>query len=433
MVADPDYPGPAPSGNFNRAHGELRGRPIYLYLVLKGLPLVRSGFLQKKYSYKRWHKRLLTAAFDSLGALFFFPFKIRGRLDLARVRKILVLRLDPLGDTVMTRPALAALHESLPNVQIDLLVSKELAPLFEDAREIREIMGLEHHWFKRKSSLPQMAADALETARKIRSQHYDLAIDFRGDLRNILLLKIAGIRHVIAYGITGGKFLLTASRPYDWEAHQVEVSMNLLDCLGLARRNPQEQYPFVYSGSRKWRFWNSLGKDLAPEARFRVIVHAGAGYPSKRWPEKYFQELIDALLKISGMEVILIGTEEEKNMLAPEPGKKTPVDFRGRTELRDLPVLFDACHLYIGNDSGPAHVAAAQGMPLVSIFSGTNPAAVWKPWTRKALELLTYSIECSPCEAQVCPLKHHRCMTEIKPQQVFEKALKLLNLRIHET
>ncbi len=359
---------------------------------------------QKKYAFKSALKRISAAFFDGIGSVLSAPF--RRDLDLSRVKKILVVRLDHLGDVVMTRPALAALHSHLPNVQIDLLVSSEWIPLFEDAREVREVMGLRHHWFNRKPSWAEIFSDAGAMARKIRSHNYDLAIDFRGDLRNLLLLKAAGIKNIIGYGITGGEFLLSATRPYDWDAHQVQVSMNLLECLNIPTAPAQQ--PFAYSGSRKWRFWNSLGKELNSDTRYRVAVHAGAGLDHKRWPEENFRELAAQLAAVPGLELVLIGSSDEKKFdIAPAGGRV--IDLRGRTELRDLPVLFDACHLFIGNDSGPAHVAAAQGISMISIFSTVNPQEVWKPWTQKPLEVLPHP--------------------GTTPEQVFEKTRQLLNLK----
>lgn len=306
----------------------------------------------------------------------------------------------------MTRPAIAALHQAFPNVQIDLLVSKEIVPLFEDAREVREVIGLENHWFTRSGNFSKSAAVFLETAAHIREKKYDLAVDFRGDLRHILMLKGAGIPQVAGYGITGGEFLLSHTVPYDWNAHQVQVNMNLLGAFGIP--GSPVQYPFAYSGSRKWRFWNSLGKELKPDCRFRIVLHPGAGLPEKRWPEARFKELAGKLAAVPGAELIVIGSEAEKKLDVLPQGAS--VDFRGRTELRDLPVLFDSCHLYIGNDSGPAHVAAAQGMAIISIFSSVNRPEIWKPWTAKPLEVLVHP--------------------DVTARQVYESALRLLN--VHE-
>ncbi len=365
-----------------------------------------AGLLSEQYAFKSPLKRFCAALLDLTGNLLFFPF--RRKPQMGGIKKILAVRLDHLGDVVMTRPAIAALHDQLPNVQIDLLVSSEMVPLFEDAREVREIIGFQRHWFRRRPSLPQSFLGALEMIPQIRSRNYDLAIDFRGDLRTLAFLRASGISKVIGYGVTGGSFLLSDSRPYDWNKHQTDLNLELLSCLGLQKDSAQE--PFAYSGSRKWRFWNSLGKELNAESRFRAVIHPGAGLPEKRWPENNFKELIGKLSELPGVEIVLIGTADEKQLDVIPAG--APVkDFRGRTELRDLPVLFDSCHLFIGNDSGPAHVAAAQGVTVLSIFSSENDPEVWKPRGRKPVEILLYRSGADE---------------KITPELVFEKAGALL-------
>ncbi len=375
-----------------------------------------------QYAFKSWVKRLAVFFFDAAGAVIFFPLRCRKKIRREQVKKILAIRLDHLGDVVMTRPALGALREMFPEAQIDLLVGKEWAPLFEDAREVRETIGMTHHWF-RKSRLSDIFTEARALAARLRSQNYDLAIDFRGDLRSILLVFFAGIPRTLGYGITGGKFLLSAAPPYPSLKHQVEVNLALLETLGIPHPDTSLQ-PFSYSGSRKWRFWHSIGTSLSLETQKRIIVHAGAGYPSKRWPAAHFLELVQKLSAIPKVEIVLVGTEKEK-LEIPFPEIPHVVDLRGKTEVADLPILMDASHLYVGNDSGPAHMAAAQGIPLVVLFSGTNIAKLWHPWSRR-LNLCIHPVDCSPCQAQTCPLKHHDCMVKITPDQVFSKITALL-------
>jgi len=135
--------------------------------------------------------------------------------------------------------------------------------------------------------------------------------------------------------------------------------------------------------------------------------------------------LIARVLDQNLAQIFLIGTETEKQEMpfAPRPGL---MDMRGKTALEELPILFDLCDLFVGNDSGPAHIAAAQGIETVVLFSGTNEAAVWKPWTSR-LHLLQHAVPCSPCEAKICPLGHHDCMKKINVDEVFEKIKMLLS------
>ena len=154
------------------------------------------------YVFKQSWKRLLAAFFDGIGfCLFFIPNRLKTPLNPDRVKKILVIRLDHLGDAAMTRPARRLLRERFPQAQIDLLVSAATAPLFRDTPGMRNILVMEHSWFTPGVSLQNQCKDALRMLPIIKNNHYDLAVDFRGDLRHILLMFFAripwrfGLRH----------------------------------------------------------------------------------------------------------------------------------------------------------------------------------------------------------------------------------------------
>ena len=417
---------------FRSAHSpdrKFRGRAFHLYSFLKGLiPPGRniSVTFLSQYSFKHPAKRFLAALFDFAGGiLFFIPGLFKPAFDPARIQKILVIRLDSLGDAVMTLPALRALRERFPKAQIDFLLTPETAPLFAGGPEVDEVLTLECGWFSKKTG--KNAGSALQrVCARIKSARYDLGIDFRGDLRNALLLFSAGIPQRFGYGITGGGFLLTHCGKYSRKIHQVLLNLQLLAPLGIEKTPSPAS--FAYPEERKGHFQNSIGRLLPQGPEPRIVIHPGAGYASKRWPAEKFKSLIGEILQENLGNIILIGTEAEKSLFTPDFSAPKLTDLRGKTKLEDLPILFDACQLFIGNDSGPSHVAAAQGLPLLVLFSGTNDAAVWHPWA-KSLELISHSVPCSPCEVRECPLKHHDCMEKILVDQVFGKVCESLRGR----
>ncbi len=377
--------------------------------------------LFSEYAYRRWYKRFAAFVFDVIGTGLTFPWRARRRpIDFKRIEKILVFRLDHVGDVVLTRPALLALWRELPGVQIDVALAAENVALFDDDRVVRNVIPVSNHWFSANSSWWQKWFAWVHLLRQIRAVRYDLAIDFRGDLRHILLMALAGIPCRIGYGRTGGGFLLTAKGKWQEGRHQVFSNAELLKFLNVVTAVRQE--PFTYSGERKRRFWNQHGEKLGPAASAkRIVVHAGAGYPSKRWHPDRYRDLILKIIDEGFGQVVLIGTEREKAM-GPLFAASNPylVDLRGQTKISDLPILFDASHVFVGNDSGPAHIAAAQGIETVVLFSGTNDFRVWHPWTER-LHLVFRTVPCSPCEAKECPLEHHDCMKLIEVDAAFEK------------
>jgi heptosyltransferase III len=335
--------------------------------------------LHERYVYKHPFKRQAAGFFDALGSLYrrLRPHKTPP-FDPASVEKILLIRLDHLGDVIMTRPAIDAVRAHFPKASIDLLVSSDTAELFTGDPSIN-LVPVTHHWFSRRSSLMEQITEMEDLVPMLRRERYDVGIDFRGDLRHILLMSFAGIRERIGYGITGGDFLLTRKSEYDRTLHQVESNMKLLSPLGI--ESIPKRRSFAVGASQKHSFFNFQDKS---SASVRVILHPGAGLAEKKWPQENFQILIRELLqRYASFHVLLIGTREEKNSFAVLEQEGRLTDLRGKTKLSDLPALFDASHLYIGNDSGPAHLAAFQGMAGIIIFSGINDPNVWKPWSER--------------------------------------------------
>ena len=386
-----------------------------------------SGYLRSRYVFKSRLKRLLAFFFDLLGSCFVKlarSFK-KSQTDF-HLDRILLIRLDHLGDVVMIKPSIRLLAKKFPGLKIDLLISEEVKPLFQDDPDLHEIITMKHGWFSN-SPPAKILSESQVILTTLKKNAYNTAIDFRGDLRNIFLMALAGIPRRIGYGITGGGFLLTDQGRYQPETHQTGLNQQLLKFLEIDEQIV-EQKPFQYSPERKRLFWNQWSnrfKDIHP----RIVIHPGAGYPSKRWQGSKFHELILKILRDEVAQIILIGTENEKTLLPPlTKNSELLVDLRGKTKLEELPILFDSCDLYLGNDSGPAHVAAAQGIEMIVLFSGTNDSKVWRPWSDK-LHLIEEKVPCSPCESRICPLQHHDCMNHISVDSVLKLMVNILKTR----
>jgi len=386
-----------------------------------------------RYPFKSLWKRALAGCFDAIGRTLFFPLRsLQKPLDLATVRRILVIRLDHIGDVVMSRPAIRALHKKFPHAAIDLLVTEDIAPLFVPSKEIRTVIAAKHGWFNRKASFAQKWSEFWRLAGILRAQEvhspktntYDLGIDFRGDLRNILLMRLAGVKYTIGYGIAGGGFLLSEEVPYDAAQHQVRLNLNLLNSFQIAQDT--KLLPFEYSPKKAREFWKNTETLPYTTLLPRIVIHMGSGYPSKRWLFENFKALIQEIDRKALAQIVLIGTQAEKDA-TPDLKLNSVrfVDLRGKTALRDLPVLLDVCDIFIGNDSGPAHIAAAQGLEVILLASGTNDIRLWHPWTEH-LSFLQHKVPCSPCELDICPVEGHPCVDEITVDQTFDAFLSVL-------
>ncbi len=369
------------------------------------------------YLFKHPLKRYAVGCLDAAGSFLTQRKDIGSEpFDPASIKKILAMRLDHLGDVIMVRPALKALRDHFPKAQIDFLVSSDVGPIL--GKELRlNIIPVSRHWFSRDFSLSSCVQELFQLIPILRHERYDLGIDFRGDFRNIILMASAGIPERLSYPVTGGGFLLTRQTSYDRKLHQVLLNLKLLEPLGIAAK--PESHPIPCTDLQK-EFFLKAFPEISESARpVKIILHSGAGYPSKKWPQERFRTLIKNILDHHPQaHVILIGTRGEQNSFPVLERKGVLTDLRGRTRIEQLPVLFALSHLYIGNDSGPAHLAAAQGLAGVIIFSGTNDASVWRPWSEK-FQLVQHPVPCSPCEAKNCPLGHHDCIEKISVEQVF--------------
>lgn len=378
---------------------------------------------QKRYAFKSWVKRFLIFCLDLIGAVLFFPIKHCEAP--AAVKKILAVRIDHLGDVLMTRPALQLLRGLYPGVQIHLMTSPEAARLLKDDPCVDNILTFEKNWFTRGGRFFEIIQGAFRMCRELRAQSYDAAIEFRGDFRTILLLALAGLPFRVGYGITGGGFLLHRSTPYPWSSHQVEANIRLLEVLNPAVSKEDIFVPKLKVSEDRDSYYKKMLREGNPSLPV-LVIHPGAGYPSKQWPDEKFAQLAQRLTREKIARIVFIGTADEKKdsrcSLRPEDG----IDLRGKTPLEDLPALLAHCDLYLGNDSGPAHLAAAQGVRVLSLFSGTNDADLWRPWGER-VTLIQHKVPCSPCEAKICPLAHHDCMRKISVEEVYQTIMEKLN------
>lgn len=377
----------------------------------------------RRYAFKSPVKRFLVSCLDAFGGLLFFP--LRHRQAPRTFKKILAVRIDHLGDVLMARPALQLLPGLYPDAEIHLLCAPESASLLKEDSCAHRLIVFGANWFSRRTRPLAILKNAFRICRELRQERYDLAVEFRGDFRTILLLALAGIPYRIGYGTTGGGFLLHKSTVYPWKIHQVEANVRLLEALAPAVSSRGISVAKLSANAGRVSFYKKLLKD--PGSRLPVlIIHAGAGYPSKKWPDENFSRLITRLSEENAAKIVLIGTREEKAGALHANPSGNVLDLRGETTLEDLPALFESCDLYVGNDSGPAHLAAAKGLRVVSIFSGTNDPGIWRPWGEN-VSLIRHAVPCAPCEAQICPLSHHDCMRKISVEEVYRVVIKHLN------
>ncbi len=374
-----------------------------------------------RYHFKRGYKRLAAFFLDAAGGLLFFGLRRTAPLEIGRLQRVLFIRIDQIGDIALMMPALRAFREKFPQIRLDILTTPEGAALLQQENLPGTILVFENGWF-RKTSFWKRWSEALRLTAKLRANHYDAAVDFRGDLRTIVLMALAGIPERVGYGMTGGKFLLTRTGRYWHDLHQVHLNMALLGFFGLESRAVLPE-PFQISEDEKKNFWSGSGRGILLKSMPLIVVHTGAGQPEKIWEKHKYRRLVERMLKDRLGHVVLAGTEAERPAFGEiQPGHAHLTDLRGKTSLRELLVLLSAADIFVGGDSGPAHLAAAQGARVVVIFKGPNAPEIWHPWAKK-LYGVRHPVPCPACGREKCPRRKQACLETIPARQVYEALL----------
>jgi len=380
-----------------------------------------------RYRYAKRRYRLLFGLLDALAAPFAALLKKgTGVVSGRDPRSILVVQLDHVGDAVLTTSMFRALHERFPAAAVDVLASAWNVDVFAASPFVRRVYVSRRNWHARTQGSRSTVAEVLRLARTLRGECYDLAIDPRGDLFTILALWLAGVPRRAGWSCGGGGFLLTDVAPWATDRHEIESRRVLLRQLGVeAKRLRPELFP---SWADLCAVRDGLASVAQPDSPL-IVVHTSAGTAAKRWPTSHYVAVLDSLTQQTTATVVLVGDRDDQpTSRAIARDVLRTVDWTGRLTLMQTAALLSESDLFIGADSGPAHIAAAMGTPSVVLFSGTNRAECWRP-VGGHVHVLRASVPCSPCHRKHCPVVGHPCMTNISPREVVDTALSVLESR----
>ncbi len=373
------------------------------------------------YVYKSALKRRAAGALDRLGDLLLAPRP--AAVPWAAVRRVAVLRLDHLGDVLFALPALRALRRALPAAQVDLFVGpwgREAAGLGRAADRLH-VFDAPWFWRPRRVEWPWKAIAGL--AGELRRGDFDLGIDLRGDLRHGLALWASGIPWRAGHTLTAGRFLLTHPVEARPGLHEVEQNLSLLSGLGLPGGGAGPALPRVFppsaAAAEAGRLWKELGLGVRV-----VAAQAASGAASKLWPEENWARLLDGLPR--GFQAVLLGSGPERPAMErlARRCRRRPALATGRLGLGGLAAFLKRCRLLVSLDSGPAHLAAAVGTPVLALYSGTNLLPQWGPRGSR-VEAIQKAPACSPCELAACPLDN-ACMRAIGADEALAAVRRML-------
>lgn len=352
------------------------------------------------------------------------------------IKRILVVKLDHIGDFVTALPAIRRLKSLFPHAHLTVLAgpaSRAFASL-EPAIDA----FVEFAFFHARSQLGERDLtpdDYTSLAAQLRPHRFDLAVDLRKHLSTRDVLQHTGARFLAGFDHMGQFPFLDIA--LEWEGdkalhrkrgHIVDELLSLVAAIGLAADADRQLMRPGHEPS---------SGDAIPEAvrplfaKPVVAIHPGAGNITKQWPEEHFSALIDLLTERNGVNVLLVGGSEERELaawlIANVLNPAAVASVAGETSLTALPRILAACALYIGNDSGPKHIAAGLGVPTIGIHSGVVDAIEWGPVGPRAVALRR-NMTCSPCYLAVaadCP-RNLACLRLLEPVHVHLMAQKIL-------
>ncbi len=337
------------------------------------------------------------------------------KLDSAHIMKILVRSTNWIGDAVMTTPAMGSIRAAFPSSEIVLaanpVVSELMSPhpfcdrviVYDKKGPHRGIRGL---W---------------KFSRLLAMERFDMAILFQNAIEAAIMVRLAGIKTRAGYATDGRAILLTHAIGVTEEArrlHHTQYYMNMLAELGIPRAGLGLRLQCTDEEMR----W--AGGVLGPGKW--AAINPGAAYGSaKRWYPERFGQVADVLASDFGYQSLLVGGPGEAE-IGPEIESRMRskvLNMIGRTSVRQLMAILASVRLVITNDSGPMHVAAAFGRPIVALFGPTDHSAT-SPLSSR-FSLVRKETECAPCFKRQCPTDH-RCMADISADDVLHAVETLL-------
>jgi len=314
----------------------------------------------------------------------------------------------------MATPALRALHQLFPNAAIIILVRENLAELFASCPFVEEVIPLP------KVSGGRKIFQLFSTASFLKTKRFDLAVCFPHSFSSALMFWLARIRQRVGFSAEGRKVFLTQSLPYPLDGerpHRVRFYGQLIELIsGRKLTIPTLQaWPRMLNEKET----ENLDKKVGGFQNF-VAVAPGSVGPAKRWPADRYAEVVQKLVK-EGARVALVGASHDRPHCdeAARLSGVSPVNLAGETSLSELFFLFQKSRLFLGNDSGAGHLAAACGIPVIILTGAGDPDEV-APWTDKKTVLFK-KIFCSPCYRPACRRKDHplECMDLISTDEVW--------------
>jgi heptosyltransferase-2 len=340
---------------------------------------------------------------------------------ITRADNILIRGTNWIGDAVMTLPAVAAVRNTFQTARIAILVKPWVADVFRLCPDVDEILVYE------RPGVHDGPAGLFRLAGELRKREFDAAILLQNAIEAAIIAFLARIPVRAGYNSDGRGLLLThsvARTKAIRRVHQTDYYLEMVMALGC---RPAGREALLRLGKDEERLADALlARHDLQDSRLLVGMAPGASYgPAKKWFPDRFARVADRLFEAFGAQVMLFGSADDAQSIArvQQSAKKTLLSLAGTTALMEAMALIAHCRLFISNDSGLMHVAAALGVPTIALFGSTNPVTTSPPGRHNSI--IYKNVACSPCLRTDCPTDF-RCMDLIGADDVYEAAVRML-------
>lgn len=342
-------------------------------------------------------------------------------------RSIVIIKPSSMGDVLHALPLLAVLRKNEPTSHIAWVVNRSFAELLEGHPYLDEVIVFEREAFDGRQRLLESSMDFVRFVRGMRDRRFDLALDLQGLFRSGLMtlgtgagtrLGFAGARELAGLGYND---YVRVPNP---EMHAVDRYLLFARQLGLSTRGRAD---FTLPPAPVDAAWaEGLVTGLRSERGPVVVMSPAARWTTKCWPAAHYAELSDTLVRRRRATVVFVGSAGDRATVRRirHMTAERSMDLAGQTTLRRLAALLARADLMVSNDTGPMHLAAAVGCPVLAFFGPTSPVRTGPYAGATRSVVLSSRTPCAPCYRKEC---HRRqCLQDITPDRAQEEAGRLL-------
>lgn len=383
-------------------------------------------------------RRLVVYAINIIGLIaypFYFLFKgkwknkrndILNRLRTKEIRSITINCTDRLGDIILSLPTLKALKKSFPWIKVIVITNKNGSEIFSCNPHVDETITVDNFWVGKsivslREFIKSFSGEYFRKIREIRNKQIDLLIEVKGDFRNILFFDIwAGAQYLIGYSLSGFGWMLDWEMAYNPSLHEIDAKLNIAKLLGADIRDRKME--FYLSDEDRLFADVFLRSNRIGEKDLVAVFHVGGTWEPKMWPLGKFIEIGKRLDKEYKARIILIGDKREEKKIAEFRKSISGALRLDNASVSEVAAVIKRAAIYVGNDSGPLHLARSVKTPLIGIFGTGNVRRVGPEEYGIAF---CRDMPCAPCGQVACE-QHPNCVELISVDEVWQAVKNIL-------